>query len=113
MIDHGTLFAVVTWIVPLIVAITFHEVAHGYTAWYFGDPTAHDAGRLSLDPLAHVDAFGTVILPMILILTGAPVFRCRSIRGGCGIRAGTGCWGRWRDQAATCCWRCSALPRSR
>ena len=74
MTDHPTLFALITWIVPLIVAITFHEVAHGYTAYHFGDPTAHDAGRLSLDPLVHVDAFGTVILPMILILSGAPVF---------------------------------------
>jgi len=68
------IFAAATWIVPLVIAITFHEVAHGVVANAFGDPTARDAGRLSFNPIRHVDPVGTVILPLILAVTGAPVF---------------------------------------
>jgi Zn-dependent protease len=67
-------FNIGTWLIPLTVAIVFHEVAHGRVAKLFGDMTASDAGRLSLNPLRHVDPFGTVILPMMLALSGAPVF---------------------------------------
>ncbi|MEY4269780.1 MAG: hypothetical protein RLZZ58_996 [Pseudomonadota bacterium] len=63
-----------TWIVPLTIAIVFHEVAHGLTARHFGDMTAAKAGRLTLNPLRHVDPVGTVILPLILAVSGAPVF---------------------------------------
>jgi Zn-dependent protease len=66
--------SIFTWIVPLIVAITFHEVAHGYVARIFGDPTADKMGRINLNPLRHIDPFGTVIMPMVLALSGAPVF---------------------------------------
>ncbi len=59
-------------IVPLIFAVTFHEVAHGYVAWKMGDNTARLAGRLTLNPLRHVDFFGSFILPLILKLSGAP-----------------------------------------
>lgn len=59
---------------PLILAIVFHEVAHGWVARALGDHTAHDAGRLTLNPLRHVDPFGTVILPGFLALMKAPVF---------------------------------------
>ena len=48
----------------LMVSVIFHEVAHGYTALRLGDPTARDAGRLTLNPLKHIDPFGTVILPL-------------------------------------------------
>jgi Zn-dependent protease len=65
---------IITWIVPLIIAITFHEVAHGYVARLFGDPTADAQGRINLNPLRHIDPFGTVIMPMMLALSGAPVF---------------------------------------
>lgn len=58
----------------MVVAIVFHEVAHGYAANMLGDSTAADRGRLSLNPLVHVDPFGTVILPLMLALTQAPVF---------------------------------------
>jgi Zn-dependent protease len=58
----------------LVVAIVFHEVAHGLVANMLGDPTAREQRRLSLNPLRHVDPIGTVILPGILALTGAPVF---------------------------------------
>lgn len=57
-----------------IVAITLHECSHGYVANYFGDPTAKEQGRLTLNPLAHIDPFGTVILPLLLKLVGMPAF---------------------------------------
>ena len=53
-----SLYEISTWVVPLIVAITFHEAAHGYVARWFGDKTAWLAGRVSLNPLKHVDPFG-------------------------------------------------------
>lgn len=52
-----------------IPAVILHEVSHGYMAYYLGDTTAHDAGRLSLNPLAHVDLYGTIILPLLMLLT--------------------------------------------
>ena len=62
------------WIVPLVVAIVLHEVAHGWAARAFGDPTAARLGRLTLNPIKHVDPVGTVGLPLVLAVTGAPVF---------------------------------------
>lgn len=53
---------------PVIFAITLHEAAHGYVAKYFGDPTAEKAGRISLNPLRHIDPFGTILLPLMLFL---------------------------------------------
>ena len=61
-------------VLAFIPAIILHEVAHGYVAYKLGDFTAKNQGRLSLNPLKHVDPFGTVILPAILILSGGPVF---------------------------------------
>lgn len=58
----------------LVIAIVFHEVAHGWVADRLGDHTAREQRRLSLNPLRHIDPFGTVILPGLLALTGAPVF---------------------------------------
>jgi Zn-dependent protease len=69
-----TVYQVATTFVPLIVAIVFHEVAHGWVARFFGDPTAGERGRLSLNPIRHIDPVGTVILPMALKLAGVPVF---------------------------------------
>lgn len=68
------LYDAATLIVPLIFAIVFHEVAHGLVARWLGDPTASERGRLSLNPLRHVDPFGTIILPGALHLAGLPVF---------------------------------------
>jgi len=65
---------IATWLVPLIIAIVFHEVAHGLVARRLGDPTAAQMGRLTLNPLKHIDPFGTVILPMALAIAHAPVF---------------------------------------
>ena len=57
---------------PLVLAITFHEVAHGYVAFKKGDPTAKMLGRVTLNPLAHIDPIGTILLPAFLILTRSP-----------------------------------------
>ncbi len=58
---------------PILLAITLHEAAHGYAALRFGDNTAKLMGRISLNPLRHVDLFGTLLLPGILLLIGSPV----------------------------------------
>ena len=58
--------------VPAVLAITLHEAAHGYAALLFGDPTAKEEGRLSINPIRHVDPVGTVILPGFLLLSSAP-----------------------------------------
>ncbi len=67
------LFNAAQLIVPLVIAIVFHEVAHGYVAKLLGDPTAAQLGRLTLNPIKHVDPFGTIVLPGFLALVGAPV----------------------------------------
>jgi Zn-dependent protease len=67
MIDFAIQLALA--VVPTIFAITLHEAAHGYAAMALGDNTARDAGRLSLNPLRHVDRVGTIILPGILLIT--------------------------------------------
>ncbi len=60
------------WGLPVLVAVILHELAHGYSAYLLGDPTAARMGRLTLNPLAHIDLFGTLLLPFLLIMTGAP-----------------------------------------
>ena len=60
-------------IIPLLFAVTIHEVAHGYGALIMGDPTAKMAGRLSLNPIRHLDVFGSLLLPLALKLSGSPV----------------------------------------
>lgn len=58
---------------PLLLAITLHEVAHGRVAYWFGDPTAKSLNRLSLNPLRHVDLIGTIVVPAALLLLGMPI----------------------------------------
>lgn len=60
--------------IPALFAITLHEVAHGWTARYLGDPTAQFAGRLTLNPLKHIDPIGTVVLPIAMLFLGGPIF---------------------------------------
>lgn len=72
--DNNIIFKIATWLVPLAFAIVFHEVAHGYVARHYGDHTAARLGRLSLNPIKHVDPIGTVVLPMFLAVVGAPIF---------------------------------------
>ena len=63
---------IVLWAVPVVFAITLHEAAHGYVARMFGDQTAWMLGRVTLNPLKHIDPIGTVAVPAVLLLTGAP-----------------------------------------
>ncbi len=60
------------WAIPVLFAITVHEVAHGWMAWKRGDPTAMLMGRLTLNPLKHIDPFGTILLPAMLLLFHSP-----------------------------------------
>lgn len=69
-----TVSTVINIAIPLLFAISLHEAAHGYAARYFGDSTAADQGRLSLNPLRHIDPFGTVLLPLGLWLTTGVAF---------------------------------------
>ncbi|MBO4519781.1 MAG: twin-arginine translocase TatA/TatE family subunit [Alphaproteobacteria bacterium] len=68
----GTVLSAGEWAVPVVFAVVLHEIAHGYAALCFGDTTARDMKRLSLNPLRHVDPVGTVLFPLILILTSSP-----------------------------------------
>jgi Zn-dependent protease len=68
----STIYTASTWIVPILIAITFHEAAHAFAAWKLGDDTAHRMGRVTFNPFKHVDPFGTVLLPALLFLTKAP-----------------------------------------
>jgi len=65
---------VAVWALPVLFAITVHEVAHGWVAKQLGDPTAMMLGRLTLNPLKHIDPIGTVLVPLVLILAGGVVF---------------------------------------
>ena len=67
-----TLYNLSVWVLPLIIAITFHEAAHGYVAHALGDNTAFERGRVSFNPLRHIDPFGTLILPAMLLLSHSP-----------------------------------------
>ena len=67
-----TVFLASTWVLPVLFAITFHEAAHGWVAWKLGDDTAKRLGRVTFNPIRHVDPFGTVLLPALLLFSGAP-----------------------------------------
>jgi Zn-dependent protease len=69
---NSTIYAVSVWVVPLVIAITFHEAAHGFVAHRLGDNTAWQLGRVSFNPLKHIDPFGTLLLPAILLLSQSP-----------------------------------------
>lgn len=71
-LPNVTLYDISIWVLPLIIAITFHEAAHGFAARQFGDDTAWQLGRVSLNPLKHIDPFGTIVLPAILLLSHSP-----------------------------------------
>ena len=61
-----------TWIIPVLISISMHEAAHGYTANLLGDDTAKKLGRVTLNPFKHIDRFGTIILPILLIIIKSP-----------------------------------------
>lgn len=71
MIDFG---GAITSLIIILVSVILHELAHGITAYFLGDTTAKDDGRLTLNPLKHLDLYTSVILPMILYFMNAPVF---------------------------------------
>jgi Zn-dependent protease len=67
-----TPYDVSVWVLPLVIAITFHEAAHGFVAHQLGDKTAWELGRVSFNPLKHIDPFGTLVLPAMLLLAHSP-----------------------------------------
>jgi Zn-dependent protease len=67
-----TFFEASAWVIPVIIAITFHEAAHGFVARLLGDDTAWRLGRVSFNPLKHIDPFGTILLPGLLLLLRSP-----------------------------------------
>ena len=68
----AALYQASTWVLPVVFAVTFHEAAHGFVAYHFGDDTAWQAGRVTFNPLKHIDRFGTILLPALLILMRSP-----------------------------------------
>jgi Zn-dependent protease len=74
MEELTTVQRVVVWALPVLFAITVHEVAHGWVAKKLGDPTAMMLGRLTLNPLKHIDPIGTVVVPVVLLLMGGFIF---------------------------------------
>lgn len=74
MTDLTLVQKITVWALPLIFAITLHEVAHGYVASLFGDQTARLSGRLSLNPLKHIDPLGTIVVPFLMLLVSNFVF---------------------------------------
>lgn len=67
-----SLYDISVWVLPVIIAITFHEAAHGFVAHRLGDDTAWQLGRVSFNPLKHIDPFGTLILPAVLLFAHSP-----------------------------------------
>lgn len=76
-LDHA-IAQIAIWALPVIFAITLHEAAHGYAAKHFGDMTAYQAGRISLNPLRHIDPVGTILVPLVIytlsVMSGGPGF---------------------------------------
>jgi Zn-dependent protease len=66
------IYTLSVWVLPLVIAITFHEAAHGFVAHRLGDDTAYNLGRVSFNPLRHIDPFGTLIMPAILLMAHSP-----------------------------------------
>ena len=98
--------------VVLLFSLTVHEMSHAWTADQFGDPTARLLGRVSLNPIVHADPIGTVLFPLISMVSGAPLLgasRSRSTCATCVIRAATTCWSPRPARPAISCWRCAAL----
>ena len=62
------------WVIPVLLAVTLHEAAHGWVAWRLGDDTAYRLGRVTLNPLRHVDPFGTLLMPALLLFASGGKF---------------------------------------
>ena len=74
VMDGSTVILLVVVLSSILVSITLHEAMHAFTSHWLGDDTAYRAGRLTLNPLAHIDPFTTVLLPILLVLSGLPPF---------------------------------------
>ncbi len=72
MLSANIIYLATVWVLPVVIAITFHEAAHGFVAHLLGDDTAWKMGRVSFNPLKHIDPFGTIILPAMLLLLRSP-----------------------------------------
>src|SRR5690625_5468918 len=94
------------WSLPVLFAVTLHEVAHGWAALYLGDKTALRRGRLSLNPLDHLDPVGTVLIPAAMLLVGGFIFgRARPVPDKAGhllMAVGRGCVLKSRMEEHTC-----------
>lgn len=71
---NSILFIASVWVLPVLLAITLHEAAHGWVAWRLGDDTAYRLGRVSFNPLRHIDPFGTILLPALMLLASGGRF---------------------------------------
>ena len=71
-LDSSLAFTISTWAIPVLIAITFHEAAHGFVAWRLGDDTAYQRGRVTFNPIRHIDLIGTVVVPLLLLISPAP-----------------------------------------
>ena len=71
---HSLVQTVAIYAIPVLFAITLHEAAHGYVARHFGDMTAHAQGRISLNPVRHVDVIGTIVVPLVILLLSGNKF---------------------------------------
>jgi Zn-dependent protease len=72
VVNIDVLYVVSIWLMPVLIAVTFHEASHGYAARFLGDDTASRLGRVSLNPFRHIDPFGTILLPGLLLLARSP-----------------------------------------
>jgi Zn-dependent protease len=72
LLPNISLYDISVWVLPIVIAITFHEAAHGFVAHRLGDDTAYELGRVSFNPLRHIDPFGTIVMPAILLLSHSP-----------------------------------------
>jgi Zn-dependent protease len=71
-VSSEAIYLATIWVIPVIIAVTFHEAAHGFVAYLLGDETAWRLGRVTFNPIKHIDLFGTILLPGILLLLHAP-----------------------------------------
>ncbi len=68
MEEYSVLYKISIWVLPILLGVTLHEAAHGWVAWKLGDNTAFNQGRVTFNPIKHIDVFGTLVLPTILLL---------------------------------------------
>lgn len=101
---------IAVYAIPVLFGITLHEAAHGYVARYFGDPTADQAGRISLNPTRHIDPIGTIVVPLFLLIS-------TKLLGGAGLLFGWAKpvpvnWSRLRNPKKDILWVALAGPAS-